>query len=98
MHSENHIVSRGIKAIGLIYHLTGRVPTLIKQSHLEEREGSFSAMPNHETVSDMFLPNQLGLLTGLPFSSPFAVNVPTHAGTSATMPFLPYNEPSFLLS
>ncbi len=44
MNSENQIVSRGIKAIGLIYHLTGRVPTLIKQSHLEEREGSFSAI------------------------------------------------------
>ncbi|KAJ5159991.1 uncharacterized protein N7482_006995 [Penicillium canariense] len=36
--SENQVVARGIKAIGLIYHLTGRVPTLIKQSHLEERE------------------------------------------------------------
>lgn len=36
--AENQIVRRGIKAIGLIYHLTARVPTLIKQSHLEERE------------------------------------------------------------
>ncbi|KAJ5152360.1 hypothetical protein N7492_010655 [Penicillium capsulatum] len=36
--TENHVVTRGIKAIGLIYHLTGRVPALIKQSHLEERE------------------------------------------------------------
>lgn len=36
---ENQIVSRSIKAIGLIYHLTGRVPMLIKQSHLEAREG-----------------------------------------------------------
>lgn len=35
---ENQVVTHGIKAIGLIYHLTGRVPTLIKQSHLEERE------------------------------------------------------------
>lgn len=35
---ENPVVSRGIKAIGLIYNLTGRVPALIKQSHLEERE------------------------------------------------------------
>ncbi|KAJ5677977.1 uncharacterized protein N7477_003610 [Penicillium maclennaniae] len=35
---ENPIVVRGIKAIGLIYNLTGRVPALIKQSHLEERE------------------------------------------------------------
>ncbi|KAL4890207.1 hypothetical protein BDV59DRAFT_185042 [Aspergillus ambiguus] len=36
--SENETVSRGLKAIGLIYQLTGRVPTLIKQSHLEESE------------------------------------------------------------
>jgi brefeldin A-resistance guanine nucleotide exchange factor 1 len=36
--SENEVVARGVKAIGLIYHLTNRVPTLIKQSHLEERE------------------------------------------------------------
>lgn len=38
--SENQVVTRGIKAIGLIYHLTGRVPALIKQSHLEENEGN----------------------------------------------------------
>ncbi|KAL5051851.1 hypothetical protein BDW71DRAFT_1418 [Aspergillus fruticulosus] len=36
--SENEIVSRGVTAIGLIYHLTGRAPTLIKQSHLEDGE------------------------------------------------------------
>ncbi|KAJ5620387.1 hypothetical protein N7510_004371 [Penicillium lagena] len=36
--SENQAVARGIKAIGLIYQLSRRVPTLIKQSHLEERE------------------------------------------------------------
>ncbi|CAI7627566.1 unnamed protein product [Penicillium viridicatum] len=36
--SENQVVTRGVKAIGLIYHLTGRVPALIKQSHLEEKE------------------------------------------------------------
>ncbi|KAJ5492282.1 SEC7-like alpha orthogonal bundle [Penicillium expansum] len=36
--SENQVVTRGVKAIGLIYHLTGRVPALIKQSHLEENE------------------------------------------------------------
>ncbi|KAJ5945829.1 hypothetical protein N7454_002668 [Penicillium verhagenii] len=36
--TENQIVIRGVKAIGLIYHLTARVPTLIKQSHLEQHE------------------------------------------------------------
>lgn len=41
-HSENQVVTRGVKAIGLIYHLTGRVPVLIKQSHLEENEGNYT--------------------------------------------------------
>ncbi|KAL4802287.1 hypothetical protein BDV18DRAFT_64655 [Aspergillus unguis] len=36
--SGNEVVSRGVTAIGLIYHLTGRAPTLIKQSHLEDGE------------------------------------------------------------
>ncbi|KAF7720322.1 Sec7 domain-containing protein [Penicillium ucsense] len=36
--SENTCVTRAIKSLGLIYHLTGRVPALVKQSHLEERE------------------------------------------------------------
>ncbi|KAF9889422.1 GDP/GTP exchange factor for ARF [Aspergillus nanangensis] len=36
--SGNETVSRGLKAIGLIYQLTRRAPALIKQSHLEESE------------------------------------------------------------
>ncbi|EPS32545.1 hypothetical protein PDE_07505 [Penicillium oxalicum 114-2] len=36
--SENKLVTRAVKSLGLIYHLTGRVPPLVKQSHLEERE------------------------------------------------------------
>ncbi|KAK1146081.1 GDP/GTP exchange factor for ARF [Aspergillus melleus] len=36
--SENEVVSRALKAISLIYQLTGRVPSLIKQSHLEDNE------------------------------------------------------------
>lgn len=39
LNSENHVVARGVKAIGFIYHLTGRVPSLISQSHLEKHEG-----------------------------------------------------------
>ncbi|PGH14138.1 hypothetical protein AJ79_03255 [Helicocarpus griseus UAMH5409] len=35
---DNPFVQRGTKAIGLIYHLTGRVPALIQQSHLERNE------------------------------------------------------------
>lgn len=37
--SQNDIVSRGIKAIGLIYDMTARIPHLMKQSHLESSEG-----------------------------------------------------------
>ncbi|KAL4942541.1 hypothetical protein BDV06DRAFT_222063 [Aspergillus oleicola] len=36
--SENEVVSRGVTAIGLVYHLAGRAPHLIKQSHLEDGE------------------------------------------------------------
>lgn len=39
VNSENEVVSRGVKGVDLIYQLTGRVPTLIKQSHLEDNEG-----------------------------------------------------------
>ncbi|OAX83989.1 hypothetical protein ACJ72_01652 [Emergomyces africanus] len=35
---DNPLVQCGVKAIGLIYHLTGRVPDLIQQSHLERNE------------------------------------------------------------
>jgi brefeldin A-resistance guanine nucleotide exchange factor 1 len=36
--SENYTVTRGIKAINIIYQMTGRVPSLIQQSHLEKNE------------------------------------------------------------
>ncbi|KAL1967900.1 hypothetical protein VTN77DRAFT_2317 [Rasamsonia byssochlamydoides] len=36
--SENQTVARGVKAIGIIYQMTGRIPTLIQQSHLEKNE------------------------------------------------------------
>ncbi|KAJ9269863.1 hypothetical protein DTO212C5_4037 [Paecilomyces variotii] len=36
--SENKTVTRGVKAIGLIYQMTSRVPSLIQQSHLEKSE------------------------------------------------------------
>ncbi|KAK3318569.1 hypothetical protein B0H66DRAFT_557713 [Apodospora peruviana] len=36
--SENAVVARGIKAINLISLLTGRIPHLMKQSHLETNE------------------------------------------------------------
>ncbi|KAF8421295.1 hypothetical protein EV426DRAFT_222858 [Tirmania nivea] len=32
------VVERGVKAVGLVYGLTTRVPTLIAQSHLEKKE------------------------------------------------------------
>lgn len=37
--SENEAVSRGAKAVNLVYQLTDRVPALIEQSHLERNEG-----------------------------------------------------------
>jgi brefeldin A-resistance guanine nucleotide exchange factor 1 len=37
--SENQTVTRGIKAIGIIYQMTARIPSLIQQSHLEKNEG-----------------------------------------------------------
>ena len=39
--SENQVVTRGVKAIGLVHHLTKRTPTLIAQSHLEKNEGTY---------------------------------------------------------
>lgn len=41
INSENQVVSRSVKAIGLIYHLTRRAPALISQSHLEKSEGKY---------------------------------------------------------
>lgn len=38
--SENTIVSRGVKAINLISSMTARIPHLMKQSHLENSEGT----------------------------------------------------------
>ncbi|EAS27995.3 Sec7 domain-containing protein [Coccidioides immitis RS] len=35
---DNPFVIRGTKAIGIIFHMTARVPTLISQSHLERNE------------------------------------------------------------
>ncbi|CAK7218425.1 GDP/GTP exchange factor for ARF [Sporothrix curviconia] len=36
--SDNAAVQRGIKAINIIYHMTSRIPHLMKQSHLESSE------------------------------------------------------------
>ncbi|QMW45171.1 hypothetical protein G4B11_008591 [Aspergillus flavus] len=36
--TENEVVTRGLTAINMIYHLSQRAPALIKQSHLEEDE------------------------------------------------------------
>jgi hypothetical protein len=51
--SENQVVTRGIKAVGLVYHLTGRVPALIKQSHLEENEGNDRLSDYWQRVSNI---------------------------------------------
>ena len=38
-YSDNAAVSRGVKAINLISSMTGRIPHLMNQSHLESKEG-----------------------------------------------------------
>lgn len=40
IYSENTIVSRGVKAVNLISSMTARIPHLMKQSHLEDSEGT----------------------------------------------------------
>lgn len=39
--SENPAVTRGTKAISVIQQITGRIPTLIQQSHLERNDGAY---------------------------------------------------------
>lgn len=39
LYSESQVVNRAYKAVTMIYQLTNRVPELIKQSHLERKEG-----------------------------------------------------------
>lgn len=41
----DQVVARGIKAVGIIYALTGNVATLINQSHLDKRGGWHSIVP-----------------------------------------------------
>jgi brefeldin A-resistance guanine nucleotide exchange factor 1 len=38
---DNELVSRGLKAVNTIYNMTGRVPHLMKQSHLDTGEGKY---------------------------------------------------------
>jgi golgi-specific brefeldin A-resistance guanine nucleotide exchange factor 1 len=35
---ETAVVARAVNAVGIIYHLTGRIPSLIEHSHLERNE------------------------------------------------------------
>lgn len=60
--SENKIVTRGVKALGLIYHLSGRVPLLIQQSHLEEREGLDISSMWHGYALTLLTTSLVGLL------------------------------------
>jgi golgi-specific brefeldin A-resistance guanine nucleotide exchange factor 1 len=48
--SDNAVVSRGVKAVNLISTMTARIPHLMKQSHLESREGKWlSLVTLHKT-------------------------------------------------
>lgn len=42
--SDNAVVSRGVKAINMIYNMTSRIPHLMKQSHLESNEGEIDML------------------------------------------------------
>ena len=44
---ENKVVDRGFQAVVMIYQLTNRVPALIKQSHLERKEGRSPCIYSH---------------------------------------------------
>lgn len=47
--SENEVVDRGFQAVVMVYQLTNRVPALIKQSHLERKEGALlNIRPRHQ--------------------------------------------------
>ena len=69
--SENQVVTRGVKAIGLVHHLTKRTPTLIAQSHLEKNEGTYKELHLPQGSERILtLLNQLCLHTGPPYSIP----------------------------
>jgi len=42
---DNELISRGLKAVTIIYSMTGRIPQLMKQSHLESSEGKCDFSP-----------------------------------------------------
>lgn len=52
---DNPLVIRGTKAIGIIYHMTARIPVLISQSHLEQNEGMRDRLPILALCVDIFL-------------------------------------------
>ena len=83
--SENEVVDRGFQAVVMIYQLTNRVPALIKQSHLERKEGIPSLPPRLPSMKLIRI--QRGWRTGRPYLKPFVLNVSTHAARSGTKPF-----------
>lgn len=48
--SENEVVDRGFQAVVMVYQLTNRVPALIKQSHLERKEGTLLKHPTSSPI------------------------------------------------
>ena len=79
--SENEAVTRGIKAVMMIFQLTNRVPDLIKQSHLERKEGAlFYSLP----LQSPSLTLQHGAHTGPRYSELCKPSVSIRAATSGT--------------
>jgi len=60
------VVVRGSKAMTIVYDMASRVPTFIKQSHLETNEGTFALLSQ---IRRVLICVQLGQPTGPPSSA-----------------------------
>lgn len=71
--SDNDVVDRAFQAVVMIYQLTSRVPTLIRQSHLERNEGKHFQPPALPSIKLIHI--QHGWRIGRPYSKPFVLSV-----------------------
>ncbi len=81
--SENAVVERGVKAVNSIYGMTSRIPNLMKQSHLESKEGEHPPLSHQPSITILTL-KQHGPPTGCPSSKRSQRSAPTRAAKCAT--------------
>jgi brefeldin A-resistance guanine nucleotide exchange factor 1 len=81
--SENAVVERGVKAVNSIYGMTSRIPNLMKQSHLESKEGEHPPLFHQPSITILTL-KQHGQPTGCPSSKHSQRSAPTRAAKCAT--------------